>query len=343
MSKRRLRVRSNQRYWWIPDRLNEHFSKHGKEVALARAADAKRWTTPDYEYSSSRTILSSMHSAEFRHVKDDLRTAASGYSIGSSSLISIVDAHNNRIRTHFPLGAYGEKQCQRVGALPPVLQELHALRSLYNRIRCGLYISKNSPINSAEKYLGMVIAKELQCCAVLGGNPGQVTNPDDLNWLKVCLVSDWINAKHFMTDKAICDKAESFTREYEEDNVVIRYAENELNTVRAAFVGIRLLGSETLQLPNELGDNAWTFTESFLHVCDNVCFLQQARIEPAHPTFDTGDVVECFASYGKRLAVTHAFKREVACYLQSCLRSVKWFSQTPSYQLLNSVLANFSK
>lgn len=311
------------RPWWHPEKLTAHNKKHGKEVSLVRQTNVGNPMATDYENSSLSTIHSAFYSIELKHLKDDYSYPPSGYSTDSFGLLSIQDTQTNRIRTHFPIGAFGETQSQWLGTLPRPFRELHALRNIYTRVRCGLYVAKKrKPSEMIEKYLNSLTKKEIECCSLLKQKELRGITPEAANWLKMCFVCDWQHARHCVTDISIRSEADKLVGEFVQDQELCNYASGRLSTLDAEFAAGRLCHTETTQFPESLGDNSWTFTEAVLHFVEVAAYQDRCCALKQPPNLSSTVVADrfrrCIALVASR---PYGFRREVACFLRFWLNT----------------------
>jgi hypothetical protein len=339
MATRRAKA-SPARPWWDPEKLSAHNKKHGKEVAQVRQRSISGWTTADYEDSSRSTISSAFYSIELKHVADDSRESPSGYSTDSFGLLSIRDTKTNRIRTHFPIGAFGETDSKWLGKLPRPFRELYALRSIYHRVRCGLYISKNRrPAEMLEKYLTSNTKKEIECCSLLKQKELHGITLEAANWMKLCFVCDWQDARHYVADASMKSRADELVSEFMRDTELKIHANHALNTICADIVRSRLVHSEQGDFLQLLNENSWTFTEAFLRLGPAVTYLELICEHIDNAMKSRAIVVKQFRDSLYSTAIRPcSFQKEVICFLTTWTSSVKKSEQTPLLGCVHSLI-----
>ena len=326
--------------WWHPEKLTAHNNKHGTEVALVRQTSVGKPTSTDYENSSRSTIISAFYSIELKHLKDDHNYPPSGYSTDSFGLLTIRDIHTNRIRTHFPIGAFGESQAQWLGTLPRQFRELHALRNIYIRVRCGLYVAKNrKPSEVIEKYLNSLTKKEIECCSLLKQGKLHEITPEAVNWMKLCLVCDWQDARHCVTDASTRSRADEFVGEFMRDAELQTHANNELNTISTDIIKNRLVQSEQSEFLQLLKDNSWTFTEAFLCLGSAMTYQELVSADVENATSSRAIMIKHFRDNLYPTATRpHNFQREVTCFLTAWKNNVKQPKQSPLLGYVHSLI-----
>jgi hypothetical protein len=321
--------------WSSKRGLQEHWRKHGREVALVREpSKAPYWSEHHYAKSSEDTFKHPCREERMTHKDDCASGPPAHYSLDKNSLLTISDQQNEcRIITHFPLGAFGNEGAKWLGELPEEMKEVHGLRCLYRRIRARLYVHSGRAEKVVIEQLERIVSAEIECIDRLRST----STGEQVSWLKTCLVVDWDDARHKIRDRGIFERAQDLTTSFRAEAETLDYVRNELDRLKAGAVGQRLTGGGAGSLPDRVGENSWVCFESF------VLYAQLSSIpEILDPQRKGGcspdEVNNLFLSHLRRLRqMPGRFRKQFKDYVKCWLGSVSWAHETRSYQTIKRI------